>query len=264
MNINPITFVTVSHGHYDYIKELIESILEHWHSKFELVIVDNLATGQFEHLIKDYESALKYNGSSIELFSFDSPKSFSVGNNFAINKANHEDLFIINPDCKFIDDSVYCWFKTQKGEQLAGRLNYPRLLNSDGTVQQSFNEWPSFPNQLARLIKAKLGYSTGQKQHKRDWYFASAIITTRQTFHRLHGFDELFPLYCEDVDLCYKASLIDVPCHYIETVQMIHHLGGEAKHKHLAKAVQSNLIWRYVRLRNYIKFKVINSSYENT
>ncbi|UUM30032.1 glycosyltransferase family 2 protein [Vibrio japonicus] len=259
----PISFVTVSHGHVDYVIELIESIIQYWHSSFELVLVDNLGSDAFDDLVVEFNQKLKYSDSSISLHKLERPRSFSVGNNYAIRHARFEYLFIINPDCRFIDQSVHQWFQ-QASKNSAGKLYYPRLLNSDGSIQQNFNEWPNLPNQALRLFKAKLGLPTGQKQKRRDWYFASSIVTTKLTFKRLNGFEELFPLYCEDVALCHKAKLLNIACEYVSNVKMVHHLGGEAKHKYLRKAIASNAIWRYVRLRNYIQIKILKNRYGGT
>ncbi|HHC7360607.1 TPA: glycosyltransferase family 2 protein [Vibrio parahaemolyticus] len=261
-NVAPISLVTVSHGHFNYIRELVASMQEHWSSPFEFILIDNLNSDEFDDWVTECNLQLEPAGSRIRLFKFSQPNSFSVGNNFAIRKASHEHLFIINPDCRFIDDSVHKWF-SRNSKQIENALCYPLLLNGDGSVQQSFNEWPNLPNQILRLLRAKLGLSTGQKQKRKDWYFASSIITTKKTFWRLNGFEELFPLYCEDVDLCYKARLLEVPCRYIKSVRMIHYLGGEAKHKHLRKAICSNVVWRYVRIRNYVQIKLFKKRYDH-
>ncbi|WBA17134.1 glycosyltransferase family 2 protein [Salinivibrio kushneri] len=257
----PISLVTVSHGHETYIRELVDSLITFWPSPFELIIVDNLNSDAFDNWVADYSQQLDHVNISIRLYKFKQPMSFSVGNNFAVAKSRYEHLFIINPDCRLINASVHRWFVKHR-ERIDGHLYYPCLLNSDGSRQQNYNEWPSLPNQAMRLIRAKLGLSNNQRQKRRDWYFASAIITTKSTFLRLNGFDELFPLYCEDVELCHKAKLLDIPCVPITTVKMIHHLGGEAKHKHLRKAIQSNLIWRYARIRNIIQIKILKKQYD--
>ncbi|MDG3088661.1 glycosyltransferase [Vibrio hannami] len=223
-----ISFVTISHGHFDYVSELVESMMQHWSSPFELIIVDNLNSDKFELLIQQHSKQLDIRRSSIRLYKHKKPRSFGVGNNFAIRKASNEHIFIINPDTRFVDSSIHDWFQEQE-DKLEGRLIYPRLLNADGTGQQHYNEWPHLANQFVRLIKAKAGRSTAQRQRSKDWFFASAIITTKRTFSRLNGFEELFPLYCEDVDLCYKAKLLNIPCEHITYIKMIHHLGGEAK-----------------------------------
>lgn len=258
----PISFVTVSHGHFDYIDELIASIVEYWHSPFEFIVLDNLNSGKFESLALHYNSLFKNESrkSKVRVLSNVTPTSFGVGNNLAIREANHEQLFIINPDTRFVDSSVHDWYVSQVGPEHI-QLCYPRLLNSDGSVQQHYNEWPNIANQVFRLARAKLGMPTPQIQRRKDWFFASAIITNKSTFKQLNGFEELFPLYCEDVDLCYKALLLNIPCKLVKSVQMIHHLGGEAKHKHLTKAIISNVLWRYVRVRNYINIKILNKRY---
>lgn len=258
----PISFVSVSHDHLEYIEELIASIVEYWCSPFEFIVVDNLNSGKFEILAERYNTQLDHAGrdSLIRVLPNKVPTSFGVGNNVAIQQAKYEQLFIINPDTRFLDTSVHDWYAKQASLDQV-QLCYPRLLNSDGSVQQHYNEWPNIANQAFRLVRAKLGMPTAQLQRRKDWFFASAIITSKSTFSQLNGFEELFPLYCEDVDLCYKARLLDIPCKLINNVQMIHHLGGEAKHKHLTKALISNILWRYVKVRNYIYIKLLNKRY---
>lgn len=66
----------------------------------------------------------------------------------------------------------------------------------------------------------------------------------------IDGFNEHYPLYCEDVDFYHKIKCKQLNVIYDENIQLIHNLGGDSKGKYLAKAIYSNIIWRFFRVKN--------------
>ena len=60
----------------------------------------------------------------------------------------------------------------------------------------------------------------------------------------------MFPLYCEDVEICHRLKCFGGNLIALEFITLIHGLGGESKSKYMGKAIVSNLLLRYAYVRN--------------
>jgi len=80
----------------------------------------------------------------------------------------------------------------------------PKVVNSDGLVEDSVRNFPS----IFTILKKALGLGNGGTIHHQDgfvdlpWVAGMFMLIRRSAFQKLAGFDEKFHLYCEDVDFC--------------------------------------------------------------
>ncbi len=49
-----------------------------------------------------------------------------------------------------------------------------------------------------------------------------AILLRREGYENVHGMDERFELYCEDIDLCYRVHAAGFSIHYLPEAVVIH------------------------------------------
>ncbi|NVH48270.1 glycosyltransferase family 2 protein [Photobacterium damselae] len=246
---NFFSFITVSHGHFDDICELIRSIDTFWKGKCELVIIDNKNEDIFN---LDYlQSLCKSNFLSIKLIKQYKFRSFSANNNLGVVNATYDNLFIINPDIKFYNKEVFDKYSSIK----ISSVYYPKLLNADFSIQEHYNAWPNFIGQLLRLFRYKLGLKNKNKNKNMGWFFAAAIILSKHDFFAIDGFNEHYSLYCEDVDFYHKLKCKNINVIYDDDISLIHNLGGESKGKYLLKAISSNIKWRFFRVWNYLYYR---------
>lgn len=61
-----------------------------------------------------------------------------------------------------------------------------------------------------------------------EWLEGSCIVGRRAVFERLGGFDELFPLYYEDNDLCRRARLVGCRMGVTGAARYHHYCGGSS------------------------------------
>ena len=99
----------------------------------------------------------------------------------------------------------------------------PKLLNADGTLQYSCRRYPNlatgfFRNTpLGRLFpknRFTADYLMQDWDHATprdvDWVSGAALMIRRSLLDQIGGFDEDYYMYCEDVDLCWRAN--HAPC----------------------------------------------------
>jgi GT2 family glycosyltransferase len=95
----------------------------------------------------------------------------------------------------------------------------PKLLNGDGSLQYSCRHYPTlgagfFRNTpLGRLFpnnKFATDYLMQDWDHATprdvDWVSGAALMIRRKLVDQIGAFDEDFFMYCEDVDLCWRAN----------------------------------------------------------
>ncbi len=114
----------------------------------------------------------------------------------------------------------------------------PKILNPDGSLQYSCR---TFPNPVAALFRnTPLGKLFPHNRYTReylmtdwdhnsvrevDWVSGSAMLVRKSVYDQLGGFDEQFFMYCEDMDLCYRAWQAGYKVVYYPEAVIIHAIG---------------------------------------
>lgn len=90
-----------------------------------------------------------------------------------------------------------------------------------------------------------------------NWCTAACVLVRRRAFEELGGFDPLFFLYCEDVDLSWRAWLAGWRCLYVADARCLHVTGGEDVGKDRSSEVYySHLSQLYLRSKHFGKVAV--------
>ena len=85
----------------------------------------------------------------------------------------------------------------------------------------------ALPDPTAALVEAAQFPVEHQKAYdpvtgETDWCCATCLLVRGETFRRLNGFDEALFLYCEDVDLSWRAWLSGLRCVYAPGARCVH------------------------------------------
>ena len=238
-----ISVITVSHGHSRDAIRLATSLSRHMTVPFEVILIDNLN----EHTNWD-QLLLNAGINDFRVIRNNRPRSFSYNNNSGAGVAKFAWLAFLNPDIQLIDTSLPAWLER---EPLSAGLFFPRLLNPDGSPQAHAKAKPKILNQIANLVLRFAGINRDSPQGT-YWYFGAALLVTHQFFTRIGRFDTNFPLFAEDTELCDRARKMGYAVESIDTVSLIHTLGGQSKGRYLGKAIVSNVYLRLKMLKNTI------------
>ncbi len=142
---------------------------------------------------------------------------FGGGGNLAARDGQEPYIMLLNPDSTLLDPDfapLLGMLESHPEVWIAGI----KVCNPDGTVQMSCRRFPVylaglfrntilgrlFPNN--RYLRAYLMSDfTHDRPQPVDWVSGCAMVIRRSAWERLEGFDPQFFMYCEDVDLCYRA-----------------------------------------------------------
>lgn len=186
---------------------------------------------------------------------------FTGGHNHALSLRSHPTALLLNSDTIVHRGALLTLAKAAAARPGAGVLG-PRLLNPDGSLQKSCRR---FPNPIAAAFRnTPLGklfpnnrfvreYLMDDYDHSLprsvDWVSGAAMWVTGPALDILKGFDPEFFMYCEDVDLCWRARKAGYDVVYIPESVIVHAIGRSTDQ------VPNRMIGRFHRsmLRFFLK-----------
>jgi len=159
---------------------------------------------------------------------------FAAGVNLAARQTRAPFLLCLNPDAELLGPVPRVLEELLRGHPDVGAAG-PRVLDSDGAVQLSARRFPGFSTVFGGrstwLTKRfpdnwftahnMLGRDATQPVAV-DWVAGSCLMTPREVFDRLGGFDEAFFLYWEDADYCRRAAAAGFHSMYVPVVAVRH------------------------------------------
>jgi len=191
--------------------------------RYEIILIDNDShDGSQELLItmsKDNKNHLIYRQSGENL-------GFGQGNNFGVKTAQGKYVLLLNSDTIVLNQSIeklYNFYvKNEKQIHFLG----PKLLNIDLTPQTSVCRFFTLPVAFATLLLKGdywgLTRSSPNKFKRVDWITGACILTKKEIYERLGGFDKNIFMYMEEVDLLYRAKKLGLNTYFYPKSQIIH------------------------------------------
>ncbi|MDE9481664.1 glycosyltransferase family 2 protein [Xenorhabdus bovienii] len=196
----------ISHGHENILKKtsLIKNI-----SKNNIVIIKNnkeSSKGKLQEIFKS---------KNIHIIDKDYNLGFGHNNNYIYDyclknfEMKDNDFFcVINPDIVINGDILHSITNNMKIHNLE-LSTIPLYL--DNEYQNRDNSIRKFPT-LSTFILSFLGFNkhlpimTHEKYMNADWAAGSFLIFKSSLYKKLNGFDKKYFMYCEDIDICYRAK----------------------------------------------------------
>jgi O-antigen biosynthesis protein len=191
--------VVVSYNTSGYIEACIESLIALDYPDVEIIVVDNASTDGSAELIRRRFP-------SIELVELPDNKGFAGGASVGLYMAGGEIVATVNPDV-VLDAG---WMRAVAGSLRREEVGIvgSRILYPDGKTLQHAGGIVHYP--LATTDHIGRGEADhGQYNMARPVSFVTgAAMAMRRDAGRDLGFfdEEFFPLYYEDVDLCWRAD----------------------------------------------------------
>jgi GT2 family glycosyltransferase len=187
---------------------------------FEIIVVDNASSdGSVEMIKREFPN--------IVLLTQSSNNGFGKANNIGAKAAHGEYLFFVNNDTLFQQD-ILTPLKEFLENHISIGIAAPMLLNSDLTYQHSYGKYPSIINEFRTKRDMALFTDIPKDRSPKqvDWVSFAAVMIRRSAFEKIGGFDELYFMYFEDVDVCLRLKNEGFSIMYLPAYSLIHLCGA--------------------------------------
>ncbi|MFB3881955.1 MAG: glycosyltransferase family 2 protein [Armatimonadota bacterium] len=165
-------------------------------------------------------------------------RGFSAGNNQAMAEGNAPFVLLLNPDTELMPEALSRLLDEFAQDPRVGAAA-PQLVLPDGTVQRSCRSFPEpsavlyealglsrlFPRSEA-LGRYRMTYWDHASRREVDQPMASALALRRAALDEVGSFDESFPLYFNDADLCYRLRQAGWRIIFQPAAHVLHHHGS--------------------------------------
>ena len=198
----------------------------------EVVIVDNGSTDGSGDMVK-------WTYPFCKLIRLEETVGFGLANNIGVRHSSAPVLLFLNPDTVVCEGSLNVMLLRLE-EQPQCAVAGGKILDGEGHLERSVGSFPTFSNMalgraLAYVAPARrvLGEFSHQhwwgydKRHSVDWVTGAYLWIRRELFEQIGGFDKRIYMYCEDVDLCYRARQLGFKCRFFPEAPIIHY-GGKS------------------------------------
>jgi len=228
-----ISIIIVNWKVKDLLQKCINSILKYkGNYRIEIFVVDNNSEDGSVEMIRD-------NYPEVILKALDENIGFGAANNIAIKEARADYIFLLNPDTEITSDfldNIFTYSRNNPGISIIG----PRIINDDGSGQDSIRRFPDLISQVLILLKLRnllknnsfinnylckdFDYS---KEQFVDQIMGAAMFIHKSVIDKIGVFDEKFFIWFEEVDLCKRAQNFGIKIKYFPGAIISHH-GGES------------------------------------
>jgi len=176
-----------------------------------------------------------------------SPLSFAANANLGASRTEHELVLIANPDAVPEPDAVAILRDFMASRPRAGVAG-PKLLYSDGTWQASRRGFPTVGATLVRRTPLRLLFPPLRWQRRHyllderpgepvpaETMLGAFLLLRREMLDEIGGWDPGFRMYCEDIDLNYRAALAGWERCYVPAAVVRHEYAAVIDKKFLTR-----------------------------
>ena len=232
-----LSIIIVNWNVKDLLQKCLKSIINYVQDvDYEIIVVDNCSHDQSQEYLKE----ISRKRSQIKVVLNEKNFGFSKANNQALKKAKGEFILFLNPDTEFIEKNkigkVIELMKQNKKWGIVGC----QLIGLDKEIQPSVRNFPTISSQLIIILKLQYLFpklKVLKKYFQTDFDYkkikeveqvaGSFILTRKKILDQVGSFDEIFHLWFEDADLCYRTKRAGYQIVYYPEIKIIHH-GGKS------------------------------------
>lgn len=232
----------------DYLAACLESLrktcsaLEH-----EVIVVDNASSDGSADMVRERFSWVQFIASEENL-------GFAAGNNLAYSHSSGEWVWLLNPDTEVFPGAPERLITFLESDEKRGAVASALIDAVDGKPQRSCR---TFPTPAALWVEA-LGLAARYPRSKRYGFYrmgwwnygdtrqveqpmASSFLMRRGAIEASGGlFDEDFPIFFNDVDLCWRLIQNGWKIWYLPDAHVKHYGGASTSQRRPAMIAESH------------------------
>lgn len=230
--------------------ESIESFGQNKSSLLKVVVVDNNSTdGSIDCFSSDLPLVILRNKENI---------GFGAACNQGVDKCEGDYILFLNPDARLFTDSLEKSLEfMERGENAKIGICGIQLIDEFGHVSRSCTRFPSATGFVLSALGVdrlmpRVGHFMSEWDHAStrqvDHVIGAFFLIRRHIFDSVHGFDEKFFVYLEDLDLSYRVKQLGWATVYLSDAQAFHAGGGtsrQIKAKRLFYSLRSRILYSF-------------------
>lgn len=195
-----VSVIIVSFNGLDWLKICLPSVLQSEYPNVEIIVIDNASTdGSGIYLQNEWKNLAK-------IIHLDKNIGFASGSNLGFENATGDVIALLNNDTEvdkyWLSEALSCLYKAEEVGAVQPRMmqmNDRRKIDCIGLAMSPFG------------YSLQIGHNeidSGFYDNVLDiWGNGGALILKRKVLERTGLFDDLFFLYCEDLDLSWRIKL---------------------------------------------------------
>jgi GT2 family glycosyltransferase len=212
--------VIVLHNSAPELAALLQSIDAHLAARPQVICADSGSTDDGASVAREWGA---------EVLVMDGNPGYGAANNAALDLVRANTTVLVNPDCRLIDDGL-----SQLAQASSERraLLAPRLLNDDGTLQDSAHPLPggydgylaalTAPRLLPAKLRDRLQPFRSQTKTEVGWAIGACLAARTSLLRQLGPFNADDFLFAEDLELCLRARALGIPTIFEPSVALVH------------------------------------------
>jgi GT2 family glycosyltransferase len=223
-----ISIVIVNYKSWKHLENCLNSINKIISNEFslEVIIVDNCS---HDHLFEVFKKKFP----QFIFIENTGNNGFANGCNLGAKSAKGNYFLFLNPDTIISEEPILKMYSFLKGNKNIGIVSCNQL-NTSGFYEKNirfFLDLNTLFGLFRALNKKKLSARILQKDNVLypDWVSGAIVFMSRDWFHKVHGWDEDFWMYYEDVNLSKKVSDVGGIVALLTNTEIIHNHGGSSR-----------------------------------
>jgi len=238
-----LSIVIVTWNSQEFIQNCLDSIyLSQRNFSSEVTVVDNDSSDRTTQIIEELYP-------QVNLIQNKENSGYAKANNQGIEDSSGRYVLLLNPDTQLREDSLALMYQFMEENPEVGALG-PKLINPDRTIQPSCREFPTFSTLVwefsglsilfpksKTFSRWRMGYFAFDQTREVDQPMGSCLMLRRETLEDVGLLDENFPMFFNDVDLCYRIIKAGWKIYFYPEAVVIHHKGASTS------KVKRKMIW---------------------
>ena len=241
-----ISAVVISHGHAEELERSLPALAP---QVDELLVIANVpgSIGRLPEKARVLENEV--------------PASFAANANTGFAATAGDYVVIANPDAIAEPDAVVVLHRFLESRPRAGVAG-PRMMYPDGSWQASRRSFPTIGATVVRRTPLRLVFPPLRYQRKHyllderpsapvqtDTMLGAFLLLRRAMLDELGGFDPGFRMYCEDIDLNYRAARAGWERWYVPEAVVHHEYAAVIDHTFLSR----HTIWHLRAMARFLR-----------
>ena len=167
-------------------------------------------------------------------------------------------VLLLNPDAELWRGTLADYLRVARAHPRVGIVG-PQVRNPDGTVYASGRPFPGVVDAVGHALLGSVAPANPFTRRYRqegwdraseravDWVSGCCMLMPRAALEDVHGFDEAFALYGEELDIATRLRDTGWSVLFTPEVEVIHQIGVSTGRSRRMLITHSNSVYRYFR-----------------